>query len=167
MDSAYLKQTVGPAISEALTELILHGHGQISPNLSIDLESNPYSTGEDPISFVARYLLNYSEALDKCKRDDKEREKVTAMIGKIHKRKKEEEMALRKIEEKIKAQENLQAQIEQEKQNSALKETNASPQKIEAVAPQAEQNVDSSEIKAPDQNAPNTDSAPEAVAEGQ
>lgn len=115
MDTAYLKQTVGPAVSEALTELILHGHSQTHPKLSINLDTNPYSTQEDPVTFVARYLLNYSEKAEKCKKDDLEKQKITTIIDKIHQKKKEAELAIQKAEEEKVAQELLEAQLAQEK----------------------------------------------------
>jgi hypothetical protein len=89
MDTAYVKQTVGTALSEALTQLILHGHSQTHPKLSSNLETNPYSTKEDPVTFVARYLLNYSENADKCKKDDQDQEKIKKIIDRIHQKKKE------------------------------------------------------------------------------
>lgn len=83
MDSAYLKQTVGSAVSAALTDLVLHGHTQTHPNLSINPETNPLSTSQDPVSYVARYLLNHSASIDASKNDDKAQEKVRSLIDKI------------------------------------------------------------------------------------
>lgn len=120
MDTAYLKQTVGTAVSEALTELILHGHSQIHPKLSINLETNPYSTTEDPVTFVARYLLNYSEKTEKCRKDDQERQKVTSVIDKIHRKKKEEEFAIQKAQEEKIVRKALEVQLEEEKLKSSI-----------------------------------------------
>ena len=121
MDAAYLKQTVGTAISEALAELVQHGHSQTHPKLSINLGTNPYSTSEDPVSFVARYLLNYSETAEKCKKDDQQRQKIVSAIANIHRRKRDEELAIIKAEEDKKAQELLALQLEQERLDAAKK----------------------------------------------
>ena len=83
MDSNYLKQSVGPAITAALTDLILHGHTQTHPSLSINPETNTLSTSLDPITYVARYLINHTNAEETIKRDEASQEKVRSIINKI------------------------------------------------------------------------------------
>ncbi len=83
MDSAYLKQTVGPAITAALTDLLLHGHSQIHPNLSTNPETNPLTTSQDPITHVARYLLHYANSSETIKKDDLAQEQLKALVNSL------------------------------------------------------------------------------------
>jgi septum formation inhibitor MinC len=165
MDTAYLKHSIGPALSEALTELILHGHGQSHPKLSSNLETNPYSTQEDPVTFVARYLLNYSEKADKCKRDDQEKQKITKIIDSIHQKKREAELIIQKAQEEKLAQELLEAQLAQEKLNASLEQEAAPAQDPPEADPPQSENTTNISDQSPQNDAPEGEQPQESNAE--
>jgi hypothetical protein len=154
MDTAYLKQSVGPALSEALTELIIHGHGRSHPKLSSNLETNPYSTQEDPVTFVARYLLNYSEKAEKCKKENLEKQKITKIVDKIHQKKREADLIIQKAQEEKIAQELLEAQLAQEKLNASLEQEVAPAQDPSEAVPSQSENTTIISEQSPQNDAP-------------
>ena len=54
MEATYVKATVGPIVTEALTSLLLH--------VPRDTHTSSYSTTIDPISYIGTYLLNHSKS---------------------------------------------------------------------------------------------------------
>ena len=55
METAYIKSTVGPILSEALTSLVLHVPYQ-------GQKPSSYDTTVDPISYLGNYLLKHVES---------------------------------------------------------------------------------------------------------
>jgi hypothetical protein len=160
MDSQYLKQTVGNAVTEALTDLILHGHAQNHPNLSIDPEANQLSTSQDPVTYVARFLMNYDKSAEKIKKDNLDSKKIQAAVTKIldeEKNKKlQEKLALEQAAAEAAAAE-LRAQ--QAVQSAALAAQEAAQASAPEPVPQAAA-PEAAPVASEDQPATQPDAAP-------
>lgn len=117
MDSAYLKQTVGEAVASALSDLLLHGPSQTHPSLSTNPETNPLSTSQDPVTYIARYLINYHKSTEAEKKLSKEQDKISGLINAIHAQ-----------EAKMKAEEAAADAAEQAKLELAAARVAAPPQ---------------------------------------
>jgi hypothetical protein len=83
MDANYLKETVGPIVAEALTDLILHGRATTHPQLSSNPQTNPLTTSQDPVSYVARYLLNHSQQQDLKKKEEAESAQLKSLVNRL------------------------------------------------------------------------------------
>ncbi len=69
MEATYVKQTVGPVLTEALASLLMHVPypGQ---------NPSSYDTTLDPISYIGQYLVDYAASEERQKEIDS---KITAM----------------------------------------------------------------------------------------
>ncbi|KAI8923926.1 hypothetical protein BC831DRAFT_513817 [Entophlyctis helioformis] len=83
MEAAYIKQTVGPTLAKALTELLLTYPYTPSKHSS-------YDTHQDPIAFLSSYLLQHTQATALTSHIKAQSDAESAVVGVYNERLREE-----------------------------------------------------------------------------
>ncbi|TPX56778.1 hypothetical protein PhCBS80983_g04302 [Powellomyces hirtus] len=93
MDTDYLKHTVGPLLTSALTALLNSGY---------DASSN-YPRGLDPVTFIAEHLLHHDASVHQIAADKKRRTDLVALQESVAAAQHLEKESRRHFEDQIKA----------------------------------------------------------------
>ena len=97
MESAYIKETVGPILAKALSDIVIH-----CPESQ---HSSSYSSLSDPVTILGEYLLEYDRLTKQGKELHEKQEKLAQLVNNYNTRQN------RVRDSKLKLQEQLTARV--------------------------------------------------------
>ncbi|KAJ3008496.1 hypothetical protein HKX48_008496 [Thoreauomyces humboldtii] len=167
MDTDYLKQTVGPLLSSALSALVIHGYSSKTHAAS---GGALHPRGVDPVTFVGEYLLHHDQARTQVTADASRRKGLVDLREAVAKADRTEKEHRRRFEDEVRSR----AQSILEKEAMAEEEAARASAAAAALAEQREKELASSaavveEGKEEGENG-NTElrrGVPEAIEEGE